>query len=221
MTLLVLDTYRKISPFLKTMWPHYLKAGVDMLGIERTNSPTDWPVNIPRLAVGEDNFMRWCEHHSRTLLIQRWLDILDRSLQSPLNDKYSDFCFSEWNVLFAKPIPEFNPPAMMTLAGGPQPPFKANQLFHTPWWIQRELIPEIVGMGKKMMLNGEYEQGAPDFFFGLIFDRMNIPWHKFPCWPCNALVGDLLINQARKALLDGVVAIHGVKNEQQLAALLA
>lgn len=219
MTLLVLDTYQKISSLLKPMWISYQRAGVDILGVERTNAPTEWPEKIPCIPVGEDVFKRWCEHRSPTLLNRRWLDIMKAVTTDARWEPYDNFCFAEWNVYFARPLPEFQPPLMMLRAGGSLPGFKSKTFYHTPWWIDRKTIGLMVEQGESLMAKGENEQGSTDFFIGLILQELGIKPNPFPGMAFNALDNHLQVQLARKAIDKGAACIHGVKTEAQLKAL--
>src|SRR5256885_1585801 len=142
-TLLAIDTHEKVSDFLVDMWPHYEKAGVDTLGIERTNRPTRWPKDVKRIAVGEDLFQRWCEHRSPTLLCNRMLDSFDRLLHEGQFSSYPDFCLSTWSVLFAKALPQPMPAlglaAFLTGLNSFSMGFRSPYLFHYPVWFNRSV----------------------------------------------------------------------------------
>ncbi len=222
-TLLTIDTHAGIEDFLPAMWPHYEMAGVDILGVERTNKPTRWPKPVPTLAVGHDLFQRWCVHKHPTMLCERFLDTVHALLEGSQFSDYDYFCVSTWSVLFAKPLPE--PPASLMLhcAGGPQfdRGFLAPYFFHHPRWFNREVGATIVKTGRALIAEGKSEQGSDDYFLGLIVHTAGLKWHSVTTVTRNSLDSPGFIRSARKAIRNGAWWVGNIKDAGQLEQLTA
>lgn len=220
-TLLTIDTHAGIQNFLPAMWPHYERAGVDILGVERTNRPTRWPKPCSTIAIGEDLFQRWCTHHHPTLLCDRLLDTMQALLSNPRFSDYSDFCMSTWSVLFAHPLPPMPAPLVLHQAGGPYTGFKAPYFFHHPRWFNRESGELLLKKGRELMAENLTEQGADDFFFGLMVHKARLKWHNVDTVTMNSMEDSGQIREARRALSEGAWWVGNVKNEIELANLTA
>jgi|KBSSwiStaDraftv2_1062776.scaffolds.fasta_scaffold00198_29 hypothetical protein len=222
-TLLTIDTHAGIQDFLPAMWPHYERAGVDILGVERSNKPTRWPKPVPTIAVGEDLFLRYCQHKHPTLLPERFLDTIQALLENSQFSGYTDFCVSTWSVFFPKPLPPPPSNLVLHLAGGPQfnRGFTAPYLFHHPRWFDRAMGATILETGRKLISEGRTEQGADDYFFGLIVHVAELKWHNVTTVTMNSMQDPGQIRAARKAISDGAWWVGNVKNEVELANLTA
>jgi hypothetical protein len=222
-TLLAIDTHSGVQDFLPQMWPHYERAGVDIVGIERTNRSTRFPKDIPVIAVGEDLFTRWCQHRHPTLLCNRMLDTVEALLTRPEFEKYTDFCASTWSVLFTKPLPQPMPGGLVLWqAGGAysDPGLTAPYFFHHPRWFNRPTGEKILKTGRALIAAGRTESGADDFFLGLIVSEAKLGWIQPPAGhTTNALDTPETMASARRAIADGAWWVGNVKNERELAAL--
>jgi len=224
MTVLTVDTYAGISDNLPFMWPYYLKAGVDVVGIERTNKPTRWPTkDIPHFAVGEDYFTSWANKQDHPFLCQRWLGIIELFLTNPFFDKYDDLCMIEWDVMFCKPLPPLDPVfgLCMNRMGGCYQGFKAPCFFHLPWWMDKLRGQMIVTKGNELIAKGDIEHGSVDFFMGLVVAECGLPFYSIPFFSRNRLDCQEVLDLAKAAIRNGAYGVHGVRDEQSLKFLLA
>ncbi len=220
-TLLTIDTHAGIENFLPAMWPHYERAGVDILGIERTNKPTRWPKPIPTIAIGIDLFQRWSTHRSPTLLCERVLDSMEALLTDPKFNVYSDFCMSTWSVFFAHPLPPMPAPLVLHQAGGPYTGLSAPYFFHHPRWFNREVGTVLLKTGRTLLAEGRTEKGADDFFFGLMVHTAGLPWHNVHTITSNSLESREQVQYARKSIAKGAWWVGNIKDATQLAKLTA
>lgn len=220
-TLLTIDTHSGIENFLPEMWPHYERAGVDILGVERTNKPTVWPKPIPTIAIGEDLFKRWCEHRHPTLLNARTLDTIEALLTMPQFTDYTDFCTSTWSVVFNRPLPPIPAPLVLHVAGGNINGFTSPNFFHHARWFDRETAATILKTGRALMAEGRNELGSEDFFFGLIIQTAGLKWHNIRTVTMNSMDSPERLKAARKAIANGALWVGNVKDSGQLASLTA
>ncbi len=220
-TLLTIDTHAGVSDFLPAMWPHYERAGVDILGVERTNKPTRWPKPVPTIAIGEDLFKRWCEHKHPTILCERMLDTIEALLTRPQFADYTDFCTSTWSVFFAHPLPSIPAPLVLHQAGGPFPRFSAPYFFHHPRWFNREAGTTLLQVGRNLLAEGRTEHGADDFFFGLMVHTAGLPWHNVRTITSNSLESPEQVQYARERIAEGAWWVGNIKDDGQLARLTA
>ncbi len=220
-TLLTIDTHAGIENFLPVMWPHYERAGVDILGVERTNMATRWPKPVPTISIGEDLFKRWCEHKHPTLLCERTLDTIEALLTQPQFADYTDFCMSTWSVYFAQPLPALPSSLVLHQAGGAHKGFAAPYFFHCPRWFDRETGAVLLRTGRTLIAEGQSEQGSEDFFFGLTVHTAGLQWHNVSTVTMNSMDSPGAVQAARNALAAGAWWVGNVKDEAQLAALLA
>lgn len=220
-TLLTIDTHAGIQDFLPAMWPHYERAGVDILGVERTNKPTLWPKPVPTIAVGEDLFKRWCEHRHPTLLCERTLGTIEALLTMPQFADYTDFCTSTWSVFFAQPLPPLPAPLVLHSAGGNARGFDAPYFFHHARWFDRATAATILKVGRDLIAAGRTELGSEDFFFGLIVHTAGLQWHNVATVTMNGMDSPHGVKAARKAIAKGAWWVGNVKNAAELANLTA
>lgn len=218
---LAIDTYAKISPFLVEMWPHYEKACLPIVGIERTNAPTTWPKDVLRISVGEDSFTSWAEHRSPTLLPKRCLDALEALLGHPALANHDSFLMAEWDTVFLHPFDLAGDSDVYAIyTGKTYPGFKATKFFHMPWLFTRRIAPSILTEGRKMIEEGDTELGSPDFFLGRLLDRTGIPWQNIPSYTANKITCDYYLEPARQAKRAGVFCIHGIQDSENLRKLM-
>lgn len=222
LTVVTVDTYEAISDVLPHFWPHYEKSGCDVVGIERANKATRWPnKDIPRFAVGIDYFRSWSSFVGDPLLVNRWLAIIELFLTHQHFAKYANLCAIEWDMIFVKPLPPIDPNTglILNLAGHNMAGFKAKQFFHLPWFMDRKRAEQILSKGKALVKAGDIEHGAPDFFMGLVIDRLGIPYTKIHFYTKNRLNGPEW-DEARRHIANGAYGIHGVRDKAGIDRLL-
>lgn len=222
-TLLAIDTHAGVSDFLPAMWPHYERAGVPIVGIERTNRPTRWPVPVDKIAVGEDLFQRWCEHKHPTLLCRRMLDSMAALLNGNEFSGYTDFCLSTWSVLFARPLPNPMPGSLILWKSGGSHVaygFESPYFFHYPLWFDRQSGNKLLATGERLMAEGRTEKGANDLFCGLMVHEARMDWTQPGAgFTSNSMETDDYIREARAAIDAGALWVGNVKNQVELDRL--
>lgn len=219
-TLVCIHSYAGANEIVKLLFPYYKVSGCDLLGIGRTNVKCEWSEPIMTVDIGEDPQKYWVKDKTDNLC-RRLVDTVIICLLDGRFKDYTDFCIIEYDGIFLKPIPEHQGGLCARLAGGPMAGFTASKFFHTPWWFDRKTGSKIVTAGMRLLSQGRFENGSPDVFLGLItdFDK-SIEWHDTHTFSVNAFDLKRNVENGRKAIADGVWYVHGVKNKEQLDAIL-
>jgi len=213
-TLLIIASHAAAREQVFWTWPYYQIPGWDICGVCPTDSNHHWPAGIAHIwAVGLSGY-------STPNLIKRWVATWEKFLTWPGFDVYSDACFIEYDSFFLAKPPQHNGGLYTNLAGGGLGgTFKASRFFHTPWWADRGSAAIIVDEGHRLIEAGEFENGSPDVFLGLIADRrpeLNI--FQTETWSCN---GNDFQNRKEHALRaiderSGLWFVHGVRTREEL-----
>ena len=215
-TILAVQAFPRAVDIVARHFPYYQMAGADvMLGIGTVGDPFHWPKGMESTQIGIDGYL--IERH----LPKRLLD----TLEACLNPKYGAerIVVIEYDAVFLKPIPE-TPDGFCALeAGGrPTPEFKCERFFHCLWIFDRDTAATVVVVGREMISEGELEHGSPDCFLGLLVDRFGIKTtHLAGNFSKNSLDIERDLLAARDAVRAGAWAVHGVKTEAQLKALIS
>jgi hypothetical protein len=223
-TLLAVDTYCGIYDFLPAMYPHYQKAGFDVIGVERDNAKQTWPLPCKTIRYGQDIFARYTNHRHPSLLPERLIGTMEQLMKNESLQGYKNFILSSWNAIFLKALPAY--PGKLTLhrAGGAMPErgFSAPYFFHLPIWFDREIGARICDVGRNLISQGKTELGSEDVFFGLVVATCRIEWHEAPAYCRNNLDEESHYMAEAKSHLKNqdVWWIKGVKTPDQLKRLL-
>lgn len=209
-TLLVIQSHAEAYGQMKWSWPHYNLPGWDIMGVTPEDSMHQWPPGIRHQTVlGLAGYMT-------PNLVKRWIETWDLVQRSP---EYTDFCMIEPDSVFLRK-PPVHPGGMFThLSGGGivGGTFKAQKFFHTPWWADKAAAGIIVEEGRKLIAEGEFENGSPDFFLGLISDRRpDLKIRETKTWSCNGGSLGHLRESAEQAIREGAWFLHGLRTPEEL-----
>jgi hypothetical protein len=218
-TLIAILAHQEASSTLARHWPYYELAGCDILGIGRCDKAVTWPSGkevrslIATTSIGMDGYAGGSNH------LDRFIRLLDYFLESSFFDRYSDICVIEYDSIFVKLLQEHpgQGALLTTLAGvGDGRDFAACPYFHCPWWLDRSAADHVSEVGKRMLKNKLWERGFLDRWLGLMVELYGIQWAPAPSWSVNAIDSPEWVAQARLAIKEGAVFVHGIKTAQQL-----
>lgn len=221
-TLLVVLGHSTVSDTIARHYPWWLKAECDILCVGREDTITKWPYCqgqercVGEIRVGEESYAAGDNH------IRRFLDVLRYCLD---HTKYSSFMLIEYDVILFRALSGLKLERLWfvtTVAGGQSEGFRGSCFFHTPWWLGRFAAREIIVLAERMLRAGLNEQGFLDRFLGLLVDLYEIPvtdlsgkfWYSQ-----NTIDTPEKIAEARAAIANNCVGIHGVKTKEVLDAI--
>lgn len=197
-------------------WPHYRKSGLDILGSCPANSTHPWPPDVDYVRdFGTDS------GYSTPDLIRRWVGMFDLFTKDPALAGYKALVVVEYDSVFLKPAPEIPDGAFTHLAGGNIPGFKAERFYHCPWAASRRAAGIIAEEGARLIAEGEFERGSPDFIMGLILDRRpDLGLFETGTFSVNG--GNLTDRKAAavEALAAGTWFLHGIRTQEELRWIL-
>jgi hypothetical protein len=209
-TLLVIHSYAGAAAQVNWTWPHYLTPGWGILGVTPEDASHPWPPGVRSTTIARNGYVV-----ATNELVKRLVGTFEYVLQ-PEFSEYSDFCVIEYDGFFLR-VPPPHPGGFCShLAGGGIVGFKATKFFHTPWWADRAMAQIIVEEGKKMMAEGEWEKGAPDFFLGLLCDRRQIVWGHTNTWSVNGGNFAHRKEHAIQPIKNGIWYLHGIRTKAEL-----
>lgn len=179
------------------------------------NSRHDWPRDI--------EYVRdWGEEgYSTPGLIRRWVAVFETFVADPALSRYGSILVVEYDSVFLKPAPAVPEGFFTHLAGGNIGGFKAERFYHCPWGASRQGAEAIVAEGRKLMADGDFEGGSPDFFMGLIIqNRPEVLLHETGTFSVNG--GNLPERkpEAIEALNKGTWFLHGLRTKDELEWIL-
>lgn len=208
-TLVVILAHKAVNDRVNGGWEWYTLSGCDICGVGRMGSK--WGAGLKKL-VYTMNF--GCDSYDDQ--IQRFLYVLELLLLLPNLLQYSSFCFTEYDVIFPRPLPAHTGGLVTTPAGSRSQGFAGKTFFHSPWWIDRATAGSMLTFGRRMLVADIREKGFLDRWIGLMVDLYDIPWTPIRSYTRNTIDNDQAVVEARKALDDGVYLIHGIKTMRQL-----
>lgn len=207
---MAVQTFPKGSDALKRHWPYFQRAGADETIIVGTTCGMCWvPDGIEQAMIGADLYI--VGKH----LCLRFL----RTLQRLLETKSDWFCAAEYDVLFLKSIPRDLPEGLTAHFAGTKPNgCHCNEFWHGPWFMDRATADEVVRIGYEILASNIYD-GSPDCFLGQIVEKGQIPTHRdiLKSYSRNTIhENHPWIQEARQAITDGAICIHGIKSAEAL-----
>lgn len=215
--LLAVHSYPGANAAVARHFPYYEKAGADqILGIGTEGGGCVWPAVIPTADIGTNRYMDGKSDH----LCRRFIATIEECFANGM--EWDHLCIIEYDALFFHALPR-DMPAGITAhrAGGTPPGCTCTSFFHCPWVMDRDTARRIISAGKQMIAERDIELGSPDCFLGKMIDRFNLPITDcpFPVYSRNSLDIPEHLEEAKRAVRDGAVMVHGVKNVAMLAAL--
>lgn len=217
-TLLVILAHSGASEALSRHWKFWELAGCEILGVDRTDTRTQWPHKVgthnffDQISVGMESYASGENHLRRFIDVIEYCQIAHREHES--------YCVIEYDALtFGKlpkgPINYFR----SHLAGNRSPGFHGLGFYHCPWWVSARTAELMIDYGRRMLRAELYEQGFLDRWLGLMLDLYDIPVEAAAAYSHNTLDTPEKIEGAREAIRRGAIFVHGVKTASQLEAL--
>lgn len=216
-TLLVIQAHGGMEPHIERHWPYWKASGLDMLGVDRVDAKVKWPEKIDTMSIGLSTYIDKETGNMIRIMVRTFNECL-------MIQDYSDFMMIDYDaVIVSKPPPHpggfastlaaFCPPEWQT---------KSTRCFGTPWWMDRETCARFVEEGERSLALGDYDNGTPDCYCGLILDRTGIPFTPVNSYHRNTLDMRLpsLLNECKEVIKKGAWIIHGFRDAQHLDYVL-
>lgn len=218
-TLLIIQSHREAKDQLFRNWPHLQLPGWDILGVVPEDSIHSWPADINHCEI-IGKAMNGDGDIGNANYLKRWLATWEKVLNRDTYKDYSDFAMTEYDSIFINQPPAHPGGAFTHLAGGPMSGFKCSKFFHPIWWLSRIAAEIVVEEGKKLFAEGEFEQGSPDCFLGLISDRRpELVFNETGNFSVNGNDFKNRRDQAEK-VIPGTWFVHGFRTQQELDWIL-
>jgi hypothetical protein len=219
-TLLAIQAHGGMEPHIQRHYPFWKNSGLDILGIDRTDAQVAWPENIPHVSIGKSTYIDRQGGNMIKILVESF-----RYCLSYLPERYSDFMMIDYDAVIVRTPPPHPSPGFASFLASRCPPdwnTKSTRCFGTPWWMDRKSTVIFVKKGEEMIANGDYDNGAPDCYCGLILDRTDIPFVPVNAFHANTLDMRLprILYNCKQAVDNGAWIIHGFRDEQHLDYVL-
>ena len=211
--LLAVQSYPGANGTVARHYPYWLNAGASrIVGIATAGGGCEFPNGMDSVEIGINCYIKG------TVLGRRLLDSIAWMLTQPENW----FALIEYDTIFLREIPEPEPGTTMFHAGS----YRLNGIdivfYHNPWIMDRGTAERLLAAGERVLRDGRDFLSSPDVFMGWMARESRVPVHQFRMYTRNTL-GDLPndIAEARQAVKDEVVAIHGIKTKEILDRILS
>jgi len=216
-TLLVIQAHGGMEEHINRHWPYWKASGLDILGISRTDAPVQWPELIPSALIGRSTYIDKETGNMIRVMVDTFRFCLGLSL-------YSDFMMIDYDAVIIKPPPP-HPGGFASVLAAYCPPewkTKSTRCFGTPWWMDRETCRKFVEEGERSLAAGDFDNGTPDCYCGLILDRTGINYYPVNSFHRNTLDMRLprLLDECKEAIRNGAWIIHGFRDPQHLDYVL-
>jgi hypothetical protein len=218
-TLLVIQAHAGMEPHIHSHWRYWRASGLDILGVDRVDGQVEWPESIPTVSIGRSTYIDKETGNMIKIMVDTF-----RYCLSDWWEMYSDFMMIDYDaVIISKPPP--HPGGFASTLAAFCPPewkTKSTRCFGTPWWMDRETCARFVQEGERSLAKGDYDNGTPDCYCGLILDRTGIKFSPVNSFHRNTLDMRLprLLNECREAIKNGAWIIHGFRDPQHLDYVL-
>jgi hypothetical protein len=213
---LLIHAYPGCEAGLIRHWPYFKRSGCDLFGVGREGHVMQWPESMVTKDIGPNGYIESGQ------LPERLTDTFQWFLEDPRFGQYTHAAIVEWDSIFLKPMPQLDGPAYAQLAGGNIAGLKARQYYHNPWILDRPTAQNFCDMADKQLAVGDRECGNPDFFFGLVFEKMNFAVEPLEgAFSRNSLDRLEDLELARDRVRQGYWLVHGVKTPAMLEGILS
>jgi len=216
-TVLCVQTYPGANATFLRHLPFYRNAGAsEILAITTDDRECVVPQGVTEFQTGRNQYIEG--RHLSKRLVDTVAAALDRAADR--------VAVIEYDAIFLREIPADLPAGVhAVLAGGSFPNFKCSRFYHCPWIFDQASAQRFVEMGGEFIEAGEIEHGSPDMFLGLVTECVDIPVHDLRISQRSYSVNSLDIPhqrmEARQAIKDGALSVHGVKDQKQLDFILS
>lgn len=153
----------------------------------------------------------WWWYQSRVLDTMKYCLSLD----------YQGFVFTQYDSICLGPLPVIQSlDSIHHFAGGEVAGFRSNFFLHPPWCFGKARLEEFVKAASTYDIVTT-ENGIMDRWLSLIIEEACLPFEKC-VWSCsiNSIDKPSYVEGVRQAIASGCKFVHGVKNKQQLDAIL-
>jgi hypothetical protein len=209
-----LQSFPGANNLVRAFWPHYEKGGFsEIIGIGVSNGNCLWPRPIRTELIGADLYIQ-ADHLPRRLV---------RSFEHMLLLKSDFICVSEYDCLFFRELPRDLPRGITThLAGGTPAGCRCKWFAHSPWCMDRDSVMRFVMVGEQIIAEKRCDF-SPDCFLGQVCEEAEIPTHFdiLKSYSRNSIDNPQWEFEARQAILNGAISVHGVKSEGCLKRITA
>jgi hypothetical protein len=204
--LLVVFTYEGQNEMLDRHWKGYEKHFGEHILL---SFPTDAP--CPRGGVCFNK----SQHYGKELM-ERIYKTLRLVTMMPYDMIY---CIEGDSIILSKPPEILSSGLHCFLWNNTENRFKAKHYPHWPWAANKPTLSAIVQL---MRFRLEEEEGFPDRQMGLICEDNEIPMiHRSDiCYSRNRLDRPEYIEEAREAIKNGAMFIHGIKTKEEFDAVI-
>lgn len=208
-TILAVMSHPEANELVARHWQYYERAGADViLGVETEGGGCEWPKQCTfRAVIGERGYV------NAGRLPKRLVGILDACLTL---GPFDQIAVIEADTIFLRQIPKLLPGMTAMLRGPGTPQYKGKSYYHCPWMFTREAAARTFLAGHNLILAGEIERGYTDRFVGWAVEKYGIPVHQLPMYSRNELDSIEYLVEAKRAIEDGAISVHGVKTAEQL-----
>lgn len=216
-TVLCVQTYPGANETFLRHMPFYLNAGAsEIIAITTDDGGCIVPSGVKEFTTGRNQYLEG-RHLSKRLV---------DTVAAALGHDADRIVVMEYDAIFLRAIPDdLEAGIHAVLVGGRYPGFKCERFYHCPWIFDRASAQRFVELGKEFIEAGEIEHGSPDMFLGLVTECVDIPVHDLRVSQHSYSVNSLDIPhqrmEARQAIKDGALSVHGVKDQEQLNFILA
>lgn len=218
-TLLVIQAHGGMEPHIQRHWPYWKASGLDILGIDRLDGRVNWPEPVPSMSIGRSTYIDKESGNMIRIMVETFRYCLNN-----LWAQYSDFMMIDYDAVIVSKPPLHPGGFASTLAAYCPPEWKtkSTRCFGTPWWMDRETCVRFVEEGERSLALGDYDNGTPDCYCGLILDRTGIQWIPVNSFHRNTLDMRIpgFLEDCRQAIIGGAWIIHGFRDPQHLAYVL-
>lgn len=209
---LAIQSYPKANDTVARHWEFYERSGAaEIIGIGTSDGGCLWPKPIRTELIGANLYIVGDHLCSRLLRTFEHLLILPHDYLG----------VAEYDCIFLKPVPPDLPPGLTAhLAGGTPAGCRCKSFFHGPWLADRDTVVRIIRTGYEI-LDARENDSSPDCFLGQIVERAKIPVNTdiLKSYSRNTIEGVEWIREAREAISNGAVSIHGIKTAEVLEAI--
>lgn len=213
--LLVVFNRAAEDPVCELFLPYWQRSGCDIL----CSSPLEAPSALPCVThyhAGQE--FKYAERSSWWRYQSRVID----TMKFCLTQDYQGFIFTQYDSICLGPLPLIAPlDSVHRLAGGAAPGFTSSFFLHPPWCFGIKRLEEFVKAASPYNITTT-EDGIMDRWLSLIIERDCQPFTRCEwSWTANSIDTPDLVACARQAISNSCKFVHGVKNKQQLDAILA
>ena len=212
-TILLVFGYGGAQAMFDRHLPYFLRGEADIMVVSPSDSPLAVPANVMGFTWGVS------QHYGHSLMERH-----ERAISAAIGMGYETICCIEADSIVLKEIP--NPSTgngidCFLFNNDPASGFKAKQYMHWPWLMSRDTAVCLATSLRWALKRGEIEQGFPDRMAAFAAEFVNIPLIHSPnlSYSQNRLDTPQKMQEARMAIANGAVCIHGLKTAQELEEL--